>query len=179
MRVNWILEAVEFAIEAHKGQIRKYTGEPYVLHVIRVARHCYDASHLDEDMLIAALLHDVLEDCPKISKDEIKNKFGLKVLEIVVGLTDTCVVEGNRMFRKAKDRDRIINCGREVHTIKCADCIDNLPSIIENDPLFSTVFISENLMIIPRLHKADRALKRKALDMLYRYDRSIKEKDDE
>ena len=54
-------EAKELAIQAHYGQVRRYTGEPYVNHPIAVADLIASITD-DEDMIIAALLHDTVED---------------------------------------------------------------------------------------------------------------------
>jgi (p)ppGpp synthase/HD superfamily hydrolase len=125
-----VLEAIQFAIEAHGGQKRKITGLPYIIHPVSVAKIVSD--HYDrtmkyskESMIIAAVLHDVVEDTP-VSKQEIYDKFGLAVSLLVEGLTDTSRPEdGNRETRKAMDRDRLLAKSVAVHFIKCADIIDN------------------------------------------------------
>ena len=79
-----ISSALDFAIEAHKEQKRK-SGEPYVIHPILVASVCASISG-DESMVIAALLHDVVEDTP-ITLKEIEELFGKDVAHLVEGLT--------------------------------------------------------------------------------------------
>ncbi len=76
--------ALNFAINSHKGQYRK-SGEPYVVHPILVAAIVAYISQ-DETMVIASLLHDVVEDTP-VTIDEIKNSFGDDVATLVEGLT--------------------------------------------------------------------------------------------
>jgi GTP diphosphokinase / guanosine-3',5'-bis(diphosphate) 3'-diphosphatase len=79
-----IQKALELAKEAHKTQTRK-SGEPYVVHPILVAVITAYFSH-DEHMVIAALLHDVVEDT-KITLEEIEELFGTDITHIVDGLT--------------------------------------------------------------------------------------------
>ncbi len=77
--------AYEMAVEAHQAQYRK-TGEPYILHPIEVARICAEELGLGARAVVAALLHDVVEDT-QISLKEIDAKFGPKIALIVDGLT--------------------------------------------------------------------------------------------
>ena len=76
--------AYKFADEAHLGQIRA-SGEPYITHPIAVAAQCADWK-LDAQALMAALLHDALEDCG-VTKVELIERFGSPVAELVDGLT--------------------------------------------------------------------------------------------
>ena len=71
--VERVRQAYKFAYEAHLGQIRN-SGEPYITHPIAVAAQCADWK-LDAQALMAALLHDAMEDCG-ISKPELIEKFG-------------------------------------------------------------------------------------------------------
>jgi len=76
-------EAYEFAVKCHKGQVRKSSNIPYITHPIQVV---HILSHVvgikDEDVLITAVLHDVVEDCG-ISVEEIEEKFGSRVAKNV------------------------------------------------------------------------------------------------
>lgn len=83
--------AFKFAEEKHRGQIRKYTGEPYIVHPVRVATYAQIFKYTlgDPFMVPAAYLHDTVEDCGvKIS--EIQNLFGETVADYVLGLTEYC-----------------------------------------------------------------------------------------
>ena len=82
--VERVRQAYKFADEAHLGQIRN-SGEPYITHPIAVAAQCADWK-LDAQALMAALLHDALEDCG-ITKVELIERFGSPVAELVDGLT--------------------------------------------------------------------------------------------
>lgn len=78
--------ALEFAMKAHEGQIRKSGGAPYVLHPMEAAVIAGSITS-DEDVLAAALLHDVIEDAG-VSMDEIARKFGARVAELVASETE-------------------------------------------------------------------------------------------
>lgn len=80
-----IRRAYELAVEAHSPQRRK-SGEPYVLHPIEVARICAEEIGLGATAIVAALLHDTVEDT-SVTLLDIKTTFGEKVEEIVNGLT--------------------------------------------------------------------------------------------
>ena len=79
-------EALNFATAAHRGQIRKYTQEPYIEHPKRVAALVKTVAHTPE-MLAAAYLHDVVEDT-EVSIQDIKSRFGSLVAQLVEELTD-------------------------------------------------------------------------------------------
>ena len=94
--------AFAFAKAAHRGQRRKYTGEPYITHPLTVAQLTYGALKGHESVIQAvkaALLHDVVEDCG-VSPRIILKEFGPQVSAIVETLTHE-EVKGNRAFRMA------------------------------------------------------------------------------
>ena len=79
-------EAFAFAAERHRGQVRKGNGAPYVTHLMAVAA-CVGEHLGTEDQVIAALLHDAIED-QGVSADELSARFGDEVARIVVACTD-------------------------------------------------------------------------------------------
>lgn len=83
-KVSLIQSALDFAEDVHSGQSRK-SGEPFIEHPINVASYLADLS-LDATTIIAALLHDVIEDCD-VTSDQISEKFGLDVAYLVDGVT--------------------------------------------------------------------------------------------
>jgi GTP pyrophosphokinase len=82
--IEQVRRAYKFADEAHLGVTRR-SGEPYITHPIAVALQCTDWK-LDSQALMAALLHDVMEDCG-VSKTDLLEKFGPTVAELVDGVT--------------------------------------------------------------------------------------------
>lgn len=82
-------QAFRYASEKHAGQTRKKTAVPYVSHLMAVASLVLEAGG-DEDLAIAAFLHDVVEDCGGMPRlREIQKKFGPRVAKIVEGCTDS------------------------------------------------------------------------------------------
>ena len=90
-----IKKALDFAIKAHKGQKRK-SGEEYVIHPILVAV-ITSFFNKDEDIIAAAILHDVVEDTP-YTIYYIKDKFGESVANLVEGLTKIVEIRGNSLI---------------------------------------------------------------------------------
>lgn len=173
MGVERVLEAVEFATEAHHGVIRKFTNEPYVQHCIRVARyvayHTWDEeySYELENLYIAALLHDVLEDCPNITPEKIAQEFGGKVLGLVQELTDPPKSAGNRAWRKQITIERYKTASANAHTIKCADFLDNARSMVFNDVDFGPIWLKEKAQLLPFLNRAVPSIHWEATSELY------------
>ena len=79
-------EAIKFAIDAHSGQVRKITFNPYILHPLEVVAIAGTLTR-DEDILCAAVLHDVVEDTEG-TINEIREKFGNRVAELVSSETE-------------------------------------------------------------------------------------------
>ena len=79
-------EAIKFATDAHAGQIRKLVNLPYILHPLEAATIVAKLTS-DEDVICAALLHDVVEDTPH-ELSEIRDKFGDRVAELVGAETE-------------------------------------------------------------------------------------------
>lgn len=77
--------AYYIAEEAHAGQTRD-SGEPYITHPLAVATILAELK-MDDDSIVAALLHDVLEDCPSITPERLRETFGEDVLLLIEGVT--------------------------------------------------------------------------------------------
>lgn len=124
-----IQRAREFATEAHKTQFRKYSGCPYITHPSRVAERVKTLKEATENMVIAAYLHDVIEDCD-VDHYIIETKFGYDVLTLILELTNKYTKldfpELNRKARNALEYIRIKEISREAKIIKLVDRIDNL-----------------------------------------------------
>jgi len=149
--ITTIDKAMFFAEMAHSGQTRKYSDDPYITHPVRVSKIVADAGGSD-DMIVAALLHDVVEDT-SVTHDEILDKFGSDVSDLVFGLTDVDLSMGNRKTRKALDRDRIASSSADVQLIKLADFIDNTTSIVQHDPSFAKLYLQEKSQMLDVMDK--------------------------
>jgi len=80
-------QGLELAIRAHNGQVRKGTSIPYIAHPMAVAAIALEHG-ADEDLAIAALLHDAVEDGGADYEHEIRERFGSRVADLVMGCTD-------------------------------------------------------------------------------------------
>jgi len=123
-----------FARTAHEGQVRKYTGEPYVDHVIAVGLMYQSwCEKMDKNALYAAILHDTVEDCD-VEIGDIQRHFGDRVAEYVWYLTKPESFVGDRAQRKALDRARLALAPPVVRFIKTLDIMHNAKSIKKEDP---------------------------------------------
>lgn len=138
--------ALDFARIHHGEQKRKYTGEPYVTHPIEVAERISKFVQ-DQDVICAAILHDVVEDTP-IKIEKIQKTFGDDIACYVWYLTKPPVYVGNREVRKRIDRDRLHIAPKYARLIKVFDIWHNSESIQENDPQFWEVFKIEALLLL-------------------------------
>lgn len=158
MNLSRVLHAAEFAARAHHGQLRKYTGEPYVVHPLAVAQTLAQLA-LPEDAVVAAVLHDVLEDCPKVKPSEIRLLFGEPVLKLVWEVTKPSRSEdGNRAARIEIDAQHYATASPEGQSIKVADLIDNTRTIVQHDASFAKIYMVEKRSLLPRLTSAHPAL---------------------
>jgi (p)ppGpp synthase/HD superfamily hydrolase len=152
-----VQRAILFATEAHHGQTRKYTGEPYIVHPLEVMEIVKTVPHTPE-MLAAAVLHDVVEDTD-VTLADIWNEFGFTVRKFVADLTDISVPsDGNRKARKHLDLIHTAKANPQSKTIKLADLISNSRSITEHDPKFAKVYMREKAALLKVLTEGDPTL---------------------
>lgn len=165
-------EALFFMYGAHKAveQKRKYTGECYSVHPIDVYQTLlYDGGITEHNMLIAALLHDVLEDTG-VSYKDIQALFGDDVAELVNGLTDISKPEdGNRETRKRIDREHTARQSARCKTIKLADLISNTKSIVQHDKEFAKVYMAEKKLLLEVLQEGNVELLKIATEVVNNY----------
>lgn len=159
--------ALGMCIGSHEGsgQKRKYTNEQYWHHPIEVSQIVASVPHTEE-MLIAALGHDQLEDT-NMTAETVERFFGPVVLELILGLTDISKPEdGNRAVRKEIDRNHTAMQSPECKTIKLADLISNSKSILEHDKEFAKVYIKEKELLLEVLTEGDQTLYAQAKDIV-------------
>ena len=128
--VNLIKQAFHFADAAHLGQYR-HSGEPYITHPVAVAELCA-TWHLDASSIMAALLHDVIEDTGCTQADLV-GKFGSKVAELVEGLTklDKLEFQSHAEAQAESFRKMFMAMARDVRVIlvKLADRTHNMRTL--------------------------------------------------
>lgn len=125
-----IFKAIAFAQKAHQGQYRKGTKLPYIVHPLGVMEILsrYQAS---EDLMIAGILHDTLEDT-STTAEEIEKRFGKRIKELVIAATEP---EHDAPWEQRKQHTIDFIKGIEdedVLLLSCADKLHNLNSMIED-----------------------------------------------
>ena len=123
-----IARATALATTAHAGQERDDGGGPYIRHPARVAATLAKHFPADHALIAAAWCHDVLEDCPQISADELRAAIGDDALALVREVTNPSkgFPDLPRAERKAMDRAHIAVISKRAKLIKLADRADNL-----------------------------------------------------
>lgn len=152
--------AAEYATIKHEGQKRKYTGGPYIEHPRAVADLVGSVPHTDE-MVAAAWLHDVVEDCG-VSPYTLFKFFGHAVASFVADVTKSDPHMTQRLTR-AERLHREIHIYRYIpdkaKTIKLADIIHNLSDIREVAPKeYAELYIEEKRKILQVLRGGDETL---------------------
>lgn len=158
-----VKSAQQFATQAHTqiNHLRKYTKQPYQVHLKRVAQIVSEVTD-DPEIIAAAWLHDTVEDTPATFED-IELKFGARVLQFVFDLTDVSrPSDGSRAQRKAIDREHLSHASPAAKTIKLADLIDNCADICKHDERFGRVFVAEMQQLLPHLSDGDERLFQRA-----------------
>lgn len=169
--MNKIKQAKQFATKAHVGQLRRYTGEKYIKHLERVAMRTAMVALLTnesnglglsqeaDNMIVAAFLHDVLEDTD-ITIGAIEAAFGADVAKMVAALTNASKGSAlSREARKKMDRDHLANATKAVKIIKLIDRIDNLNDMAGATADFRRLYSKESLLLAEVIGDADAELK--------------------
>ena len=129
-QVQEVYRAYLFGAEAHEGQHR-LSGEPYIYHPIAAARILAEL-HLDHKSIIAAILHDVIEDTP-IAKEQIESAFGADVAELVDGVSKLTQIEFESQAEAQAEnfRKMILAMVRDIRVIlvKLADRLHNMRTL--------------------------------------------------
>lgn len=166
-----VIRAYYFALAAHAavGQVRKYTGEPYINHPVAVLSRllAYCGDKVTENMMQAALLHDVVEDTG-VNGEVIRHHFGRSVWIVVMELTKATTPSfGNRAERHAFEVERLSRASWMAQTIKVADLMDNTVSIVERDPDFAYRYLPEKAMLLNVMKAALPEIREPAIKMLH------------
>jgi GTP pyrophosphokinase len=147
-QVRRVTEATEFGASAHAGQTR-LSGEPYITHPVAAAAILADL-HLDADTIIAAILHDVIEDTPT-PKDQLAHAFGPDVAELVDGVTklDQIKFKSRAEAQAESFRKMLLAMVRDLRVIlvKLADRTHNMRTIGAMSPVRRRAIARETLEI--------------------------------
>jgi len=123
---NKLFDTVEFSTLAHRGQMRKVTEIPYILHPLRVGQLLIEYG-CSEEVVLAGILHDTLEDT-SVTEEDLQEKFGDQVTQLVKGASEP---EKSAPWEERKQHtlDFLKSAPLEVVWIICADKLDNIRSI--------------------------------------------------
>ena len=132
-QLNAILSAAHFAAEKHANQRRKgKAGEPYINHLLEVAQLISNAlPEPDTNLIIAALLHDAVEDAG-VTKEDLVHRFGADVANLVAEVTDDKSLP--KAERKRLQVENAPKKSARAQAIKLADKISNLRAILSSPP---------------------------------------------
>ena len=153
--IQKIKKAYDFSNNAHQGQCRK-SNEPYIIHPVEVAKILADLNQ-DASIIVAALLHDVLEDC-NVTNEDLTQHFGAEVFELVDGVTRV----GKLKFNSKQDeqaesfRKMFLAMASDVRVIliKLADRLHNMRTLKYLDDQKKIEIASETLTIYaPLAHR--------------------------
>lgn len=129
-QVRKIRRAYEFAERGHRGQMRQ-SGDPYISHPVAVA-HILADMHMDHESLMAALLHDVIEDTPA-TKSQLSRRFGKTVSTLVDGVSKLTEIEfSSRAEQDAENFQKMtLAMARDIRVVvvKLADRLHNMRTL--------------------------------------------------
>ena len=174
---------IYFVNTHHADQKRKYEGLPYVVHLIAVANTVKRVTK-NPIQTAAALCHDLFEDTT-CGENELKafleEQYSVQessqIIKLVWELTDRYTKEDfpdlNRFARKKLDAERLKNISADAATIKLADFMDNIGSIVKHDKGFARVYLSEIKDFFPTLVKGDTELFKLASDLSSKYQEQL------
>lgn len=159
-----VYKAYIFAMAAHAavGQLRDFTGDPYIVHPKEVAEILarYGAS---PEAQAAGLLHDVLEDT-KVTFEMLVAEFGYVVAALVKMVTNVAKPEdGKRPVRARINLEHKAKAEPEGQDIAMADIISNLRTLASLKPSFAKVYVPEKFAAVTALDKGNPLLREEAL----------------
>jgi len=129
-QVERVQAAYEFGAEAHRGQ-KRLSGEPYISHPVAAANILAEL-HMDAETLMAAILHDVIEDTPT-AKTEVATRFGAEVAELVDGVTklDQIHFKSRKEAQAESFRKMLLAMVRDIRVVlvKLADRTHNMRTL--------------------------------------------------
>jgi (p)ppGpp synthase/HD superfamily hydrolase len=173
---------LEFVKEQHGTQVRKYTGEPYWTHPLAVAelvnKYKSDSfSNAEIFTIEISLGHDLFEDTPctidtlrkKLSEIGYPYLSAELIISGIIHLTNTCTKEVypklNRTKRKTMEAERLGRIPVYCQTVKYADLIENLSSIVEYDKSFAVTYLQEKKELLKYMSGGNFDLYLKAVEV--------------
>jgi len=147
-----VARARAFAAECHADQKRKYSSEPYTVHLDNVVELLRQHGEEEPATLAAAYLHDTVEDTDTTVQDLIR-ELGEPIAELVYWLSD--MEKGNRGSRVLMSAWRLARAPMPAKLIKCADIIDNTTNIVQHDFHYAPKFLREKRVVLEHMANAE------------------------
>jgi len=170
--VKLLKEAEKFARAAHKGQTRKYNGEAYISHPLRVANRLR-ALKFGYEIVAAGMLHDVLEDSTHTLR-ELQIRFGNNIADLVQEVTNPSKgSKKSRAERKEMDRKHLAEASKEAKIIKLLDRIDNLRDMNGAPSDFKRLYLEESKLLAEALKGADKKLHQELLKVIAQQEETL------
>lgn len=149
-------KAWAFAKDAHKGQVRKFVNKPYFTAHVQKVNGIVKQYTNNEDLLCAALLHDVIEDCfddKDLGYQIISNEFGTTIADIVLELTSSeDEIQNDYNSDKAEYLvDKLLNMTDDALIVKLADRLQNISDAFTASERFRNNYFHETNYIIDSL----------------------------
>jgi (p)ppGpp synthase/HD superfamily hydrolase len=157
---RWTIDDAEtWGVEQHRriNHLRPQSDEPYEVHLGEVVTLIKSVPHTRR-MVAGGWLHDVIDDIPGATRETVAAQTDDSVATLVDALSDHEKGQGNRMQRKAAERARIAGADWETQTVRVADIISNVRTIVLRNPEFAKVYVPEKAALLEVLTKADPVL---------------------
>lgn len=153
-----VFRALRFAASAHKGQTRKGSGLPYIIHPIAVVELLVSSSYslTHPVILVAGALHDVCEDAPVLF-DEVGRAFGIRVEMLVRELTKVAFAARVNLTKEQKDfinesyAAAAGNLSPEAQIIKVCDRCHNLSDGMSMEPTWQKRYVADSEVLLKNL----------------------------
>ncbi|MFT3731067.1 MAG: HD domain-containing protein [Hyphomicrobium sp.] len=147
-----IQDVRDFALAKHNGQVRTHDGMPYIQHLDGVVAILKDHGYKSPDVVAAAFLHDTLEKTAT-TVDELIEKFGPSVAELVFWLTDS--EQGSKEACATQSAWRLSRAPWHAKLIKLADIIDNGTAIVTHNPDFGLTFLEDKRLQLKKMAEVE------------------------
>ena len=135
------------ATQAHTGQVRKYTNEPYINHPLRVAQWL-SQFNVGELIEAGAICHDVIEDTGT-THGTLELTVGTQVADLVLEVTNNEYPEGTpRVEKYWGNIVKLLQASPQAQTLKCGDVYDNCKDVYDLDPSYAARYIAEKFFMV-------------------------------
>ncbi len=166
----------EWVEQKHRGQVKKYSGEPYFNHVLEVAELAKPIITLGYEI---GLCHDLLEDTNTSEHELYQALLGFNynpdearhVTDCVVELTDVFTAVAypflSRERRKGREAARLLTISTDAQTVKYCDLLTNIPLVMRYDKNRAPEYLRKKEILVRKLYKGNSDLREKTLALIY------------